>query len=117
MEYKVYKYNYTPSSSHSITGVRGGCIPPDAVRGGNGSFIVAKKAKIELKLRNADNPDDLLTIDIAPKARYVAYEKGIRLTKARANNVGQYFVNEVKVVDVENGEIAKLEEILEKIIY
>lgn len=116
MKYEIYKYNYTPTSSRSITGVRGGHIPPDAVRGGNGSFIVAKKAKIELKLRNANNPNDLLTIDIAPTARYVAYEKGIRLTKARANNVGQYFVDQIKVIDVKNGEIAGLKEILEKII-
>lgn len=39
-----------PGSSHLKQGVKGGRTPRNAVRGGNGSFIVAERAKVLLTL-------------------------------------------------------------------
>ncbi len=96
MLFNVYDYIYTPSASELVQGKR---MPKNTVAGSNGSYItIAEKAQLILRLKNTETgvgPD----IDIAPRARYVAYNIGTRLTKKKAVNLGESFIG--KVVDVD----------------
>ena len=96
MLYDVYDYTYSSSSAQLV---QGKTIPKNTVGGSNGSYIaVAEKAQIILHTKSKDTgvgPD----IDIAPRARFVAFDKGMRLSKKRANDLGKYFVG--KTIDVD----------------
>ena len=53
-KFKFEKLTKIPGTSKLVQGVKNGCRPPNAVAGGNGSFIVAERSKLILAIRGED---------------------------------------------------------------
>ena len=51
---KFDKLTKVPGTSNLVQGVKNGRVPRGAIAGGNGSFIVAERAKLILSLRDED---------------------------------------------------------------
>lgn len=64
MTIEVLDWRYEKSSGASLKqGVRGGRAPKNAVRGGNGSYLVADPPKVLAKVREVDT-GEVCTVDI-----------------------------------------------------
>ena len=88
---KVYLngYEYVPSSSGFVQGVKYGKVPRGAVAGGNGSFIVASSPQIYLLLvgvrggrYKVDVTDDFVT--------YIHGYLGKKVTEKQVRNIVAY---------------------------
>jgi hypothetical protein len=110
MKFFVKSYTYVPGSGPKLVqGVKGGRAPKNAVRGGNGSYLVVhEKAKAILNGSAEDGTP--MVFDIAPTLRTIAYKNNSKLTQTRAITICDALVG--SCIEVINGSVS--EAVLEK---
>ncbi len=88
--YTVTGFSYKPASDEVVTRIKRGAVPKNHsyVRGGNGTFAVSDAPQIILHLENEKGKT--INTDIGPDLRKVAKIDGNRISRGRAEYVGNH---------------------------
>ncbi len=108
----ITDYNYISGGEPELKqGVKGGRVPKNAVRGGNGSFIVAEPAKIFLGV-SFDN-GTYKEYEVGDHFRRYLHHEGIaRVTQKRVKNICGQLLNREARVSEDGSVILNLEFLL-----
>ena len=91
MNLQVLSLQYVQSRSAVISGIKRGQIPPHAVRGGNGTYVVSESPKLIFKVLDVDK-NEYHEVDMYNQFKSMLNYLGMRMSKRRADIMAVYYM-------------------------